>query len=57
MFIAAYRITFEGWTPDQAIEEMHAFHYLEFWHPNMKSYVKHFPQLLARSPQLAPFRQ
>ena len=57
MFIAAYRVTFDGWTPEQAIEEMRAFHYLEFWHPNMKSYVQHFPERLAHSPQLAAFRQ
>lgn len=32
-FIAAYRIAFDGWTAEQAIQEMRAFHYLEFWHP------------------------
>jgi len=57
MFIAAYRIAFDGWTPQQAIDEMRAFHYLEFWHPNMKRYVQHFPERLAHSPQLAAFRQ
>jgi len=56
MFIAAYRIAFDGWTPDQAIQEMRAFHYLEFWHPNMKRWVEQFPQRLAGSQQLAPFR-
>jgi predicted protein tyrosine phosphatase len=57
MFIAAYRIAFDSWTPEQAIQEMRAFHYLEFWHPNMKKYVLHFPERLAHSPQLASFRQ
>ena len=57
MFIAAYRITFDGWTPEQDIQEMRTFHYLEFWHPNMKHYVQHFPERLERSPQLAAFRQ
>jgi tyrosine-protein phosphatase SIW14 len=57
MFIAAYRIAFDDWTPDRAIQEMRAFHYLEFWHPNMKAYVQHFPDLLAHAPQLAAFRQ
>ena len=57
MFIATYRIGFDGWTPEQAIDEMRAFHYLEFWHPNMKRYVRHFPERLARSPLLAAFRQ
>jgi predicted protein tyrosine phosphatase len=57
MFIATYRIAFDGWTPEQALQEMRAFHYLEFWHPNMRTYVLHFPDRLAHSPQLAPFRQ
>jgi tyrosine-protein phosphatase SIW14 len=57
MFVAAYRIAFDGWTPEQAIQEMRMFHYLEFWHPNMKAYVQHFPDRLAHSPQFANFRQ
>jgi hypothetical protein len=57
MFIAAYRIAFDSWTPAQAIQEMRMFHYLEFWHPNMKTYVQHFPDRLAHSPELADFRQ
>lgn len=57
MFIAAYRMAFEGWTPEQAIQEMRRFHYLEFWHPNMKKYVRDFPRRLAHSPELAAFRQ
>jgi tyrosine-protein phosphatase SIW14 len=56
-FIAAYRIAFDGWTPEQAIHEMRAFRYLEFWHPNMKHYIQHFPERFAHSSQLAPFRQ
>jgi len=57
MFVAAYRIAFEGWSPQQAIQEMRAFHYLHFWHPNMARWVKRFPDRLAQSPQLASFRQ
>jgi protein tyrosine/serine phosphatase len=57
MFIAAYRIAFEGWSPQQAIQEMSAFHYLHFLHPNMARWVKRFPDHLAHSPELAPFRQ
>lgn len=56
MFIAAYRIAFEGWTAGQAVEEMREFHYLEFWHPGMRRYVEEFPGRLAHSPQLASFR-
>ena len=56
MFIAAYRIAFEGWSAQQAIQEMRAFHYLHFWHPNMARWVEQFPNRLAQSPQLARFR-
>ena len=56
MFIAAYRIAFDGWSPQQAIQEMRSFHYLHFWHPNMARWVKAFPSRLAQSPELAPFR-
>lgn len=57
MFIAAYRIAFEGWSPQQAIQEMRAFHYLHFWHRNMARWVEKFPDRLAQSPELAPFRR
>ena len=56
MFIAAYRIAFEGWSPQQAIQEMRSFHYLHFWHPNMARWVERFPDRLAQSPKLASFR-
>jgi hypothetical protein len=57
IFIAAFRIAFDGWPAEQAIQEMRAFHYEQFWHPNMKAYIKHFPERLANSPELASFRR
>lgn len=57
VFIAVYRMVFEGWTSEEALEEMHAFHFKSFWHPAMKAYVRDFPARLARSAILAPFRQ
>lgn len=57
VFIAAYRIAYDGWTTQQAVDEMSQFHYLEFWHPGMKRYVEEFPERLAHSPQLASFRK
>jgi protein tyrosine/serine phosphatase len=36
MFVAAYRMAFDGWTAEEAVHEMRAFHYKEFMHPNMK---------------------
>ncbi len=46
-----------GWTVEEAIHEMKAFHYKEFLHPNMKWYVRKFPERLAKSPVLAAFRR
>src|SRR5262249_25704174 len=56
VFVGAYRIAFEGWTPEQALDEMRAFHFKGFWHPAMKAYIRDFPARLARSSVLAPFR-
>ncbi|MGB2636982.1 MAG: hypothetical protein WAM58_23845 [Candidatus Acidiferrum sp.] len=56
VFIATYRIAFDGWTPEQAIREMHVFHYNSFWHPAMTKYVREFPSRLESSPELASFR-
>jgi len=57
MFVATYRIAFDGWTEEEAIHEMRAFHYKEFLHPNMKWYVRKFPKRSATSPALAEYRQ
>jgi hypothetical protein len=56
VFIAAYRIAFDGWTPEQALAEMRAFHFKGFFHPAMKTYIRDFPARLQRSTELAPFR-
>jgi protein-tyrosine phosphatase len=56
VFIAAYRMAFEHWTPGQALAEMYAFHFKGFWHPAMKEYIRKFPERLAASPALAPYR-
>ena len=56
VFIAAFRMAFEHWTPGQALAEMYAFYFQGFWHPAMKEYVRKFPERLAASPALAPYR-
>jgi tyrosine-protein phosphatase SIW14 len=56
VFVAAYRIAFEHWTPQQAVAEMHDFHFNTIWHPSMQDYIKHFPERLATSQKLAPYR-
>jgi len=57
MFMAAYRITFDGWTADEAIHEMRAYRYNVLIHPNMNWYIRKFPKRLAKSPGLAAYRQ
>lgn len=56
VFLAAYRIGFEHWTPERAIDEMYYFHFKGFWHPAMKDFVRNFPARWASSPAFAPFR-
>lgn len=55
VFVAAYRITRDGWSAEQAIQEMDFFGFNGFWHPRMKSYVRDFPVLLKTTPALAKF--
>lgn len=56
VFLATYRITFDHWTPQRAVQEMKAFHFKSFWHPAMRRYVKEFPQRLNGSPEFRRFR-
>src|SRR5260370_24762656 len=56
VFLAAYRITFEHWTSQRALQEMKVFHFKGLWHPAMKKYVREFPKRLEYSPELARFR-
>lgn len=56
VFLAAYRIAFEHWSPKQALAEMHEFHFKSFWHPAMNDYIREFPNRLATSEALAPYR-
>lgn len=53
---AAYRMTFERWTPEQALEEMEQFKFRGFWFRHLKKYVRSFPQQLESDPALQPFR-
>lgn len=57
VFLATYRIAFEGWTPDEALHEMHMFHFHGFWHPALAAYVRAFPNHLATSEALARYRR
>lgn len=56
VMVALYRIAGENWTPQDAIEEMKAFHFHNFWLPHLRKYVRDFPQRLAADPQLRALR-
>jgi protein tyrosine/serine phosphatase len=51
--IALYRITYDHWTPAQAVAEMNAFHYWNHIFPHLARYVEAFPVTLANDPSLA----
>jgi protein tyrosine phosphatase (PTP) superfamily phosphohydrolase (DUF442 family) len=53
VFVATYRMAFEKWTVDQAMNEMYFFGFNGFWHPAMKSFVRDFPARLSSDPALA----
>jgi tyrosine-protein phosphatase SIW14 len=62
VFIASYRIAFDHWSSDQALNEMLAFGFNRLWHPSMATYIRSLPQRLqsdsilksALSPQVTP---
>jgi protein tyrosine phosphatase (PTP) superfamily phosphohydrolase (DUF442 family) len=52
VMVALYRVAIDGWSTDQAIDEMKAFHYRYLLHPHLQSYVESFPSLIATEPSL-----
>ena len=46
VFVAAYRMAFDRWSAEQAINEMYFFGFNGFWHSSMKSFVRSFPTQL-----------
>jgi protein tyrosine phosphatase (PTP) superfamily phosphohydrolase (DUF442 family) len=56
VFTAIYRIAFDKWSADRAIQEMYFFGFNGLWHPSMKTFVRDFPARLNSSPALAPLR-
>ena len=52
-----YRIAIDHWTGQEALAEMHYFHFKSFWHPRMKKYVEHFPAHYAKSKAFAELRR
>jgi len=52
VFIAAYRIAFDHWSPDQAVSEMLAFGFNRPWHSSMETFVRSLPDNLHSDPLL-----
>jgi protein tyrosine phosphatase (PTP) superfamily phosphohydrolase (DUF442 family) len=50
VFVALYRIAFDHWTADRAIDEMKAFHYRWVFLPHLQAYVERFPSRLSSEP-------
>jgi protein tyrosine/serine phosphatase len=56
VMVAAYRMTQQNWTADQAVEEMYSFGFHYHWYPAMKSYVRKFPATFAGDHAFAPLQ-
>jgi tyrosine-protein phosphatase SIW14 len=48
VMVAAYRMTYENWTADKAIQEMYAYHYHHFLLPHLQRYVEGFPKVFTQ---------
>ncbi len=48
--IAAYRIVVQHEPVQEAVSEMHSFHYAHFWLPQLQRYVVSLPRLLHNDP-------
>ncbi len=60
MMVAAYRMADEGWTADEAMNEMKTFGFTRTHHficPGLASYEKHFPERLKNNPAFAGLRK
>src|ERR1700693_1643940 len=50
--VALYRIAAQGWTVNDAVREMKAYHFHGFWFAHLERYVQKFPQQLEADPAL-----
>ena len=56
VFVAAYRMAFDRWSAEQAINEMYFFGFNGLWHSSMKSFVRSFPTQLQTESIFADYR-
>lgn len=52
MMVAAYRMSVEGWTAEDARREMEQFGYKPLVCPSLGPYEKHFPEKLKKDSAL-----
>src|SRR5258708_20359163 len=57
VFVATYRMAYEGWPASQAMNEMYFFGFNGFWHPSMKTFIRGFPERLKTAPVLQSFHR
>ena len=57
VMVAAYRMSQQNWTPDQAVTEMYSFGFHSLLYPAMKSYVRRFPATFAADRTFGPLQQ
>ncbi len=55
VFVATYRMAYQGWSAVQAMNEMYFFGFNGFWHPSMKTFIRDFPGRLKTDPALKVF--
>ena len=50
VFVATYRMAYEGWPAQQAMNEMYFFGFNGLWHPSMRAFIRDFPARLENRP-------
>ena len=56
VFVAAYRMAYDGWSAQQAMNEMYLFGFNGLWHASMKSFIRDFPSQLKTESIFADYR-
>ncbi len=52
VMVAAYRMVFDGWTPEQALNEMEEFKFRGLFFRHLKKYIRTFPEEIQNDPRL-----
>jgi hypothetical protein len=50
-------MAYDGWSAQQAMNEMYYFGFNGIWHPSMKTFIREFPSRLKTAPVLAFYGQ